>query len=151
MNANIPTISTRCYCVNVWLSFLCSHLCPYLTGCFKSWYYDPAGFWCVVFISMIYMIYVNILSCSLFGALCYICRKVKLPSGCIHNEVKGQWSQWAVLLLLIWITLRLPVWNPINSGLKERKDHLESTFYQGKVWNMGKMFRKNGGQIVPVL
>lgn len=63
--------------------------------------YDVVSFRFAVFILMTYMIYANILSCSLLRSLCCICGKVKLSSYCIHNGVKGQEPQRAVLLLLI--------------------------------------------------
>lgn len=143
VSANILTISTCCYCANGWLSFLCyvpiwedvsnlDFIQILLSGKFS--------------VCCIYLGDLNDL-CQYFiiffsqGFFFNICRKVKLPSCCIHNEVKDQGSQRAVLLLLIWIILHLPVWSPINVVLKEKKDRLESTVHQGKVWtSMGKRF-----------
>lgn len=136
MNANTLTTSTCCYCcVNVCLSFLCTIL-------FYVPIWDDASNLNLInrssefLICCVYLDDLHVL-CSYFimffseGIVLHL--QVKLPS--CYTEVKGQGAQRAVLLLLIWIALHLPIWNPNNFVLKEK-----IVLSQHFIWNMGKNF-----------
>lgn len=142
VSANILTISLCCYCANGWLSFLCyvpiredvsnlDFIQILLSGRFSVY--------------CIYLVDLNDL-CQYFMIFFSQGFVLQLQESKTAFLLHSQWSERSrvtegssSLPDLNHITSSI-FWSPINVVLKEKKDRLESTVHQGKVWIMGKRF-----------